>query len=424
MPSFLFKILMIVIVGATALGVHTFLYAQTADELRTKISETETRIAEIEREILQYKSDLEKIATLKKSLKNLIAELDTTRKKLDAEIRVTATKADGTELKIRELSTEIGYKEDEIASYEASIREALRAIYERDTRTLTEVALSRESFSGLWDDLEAIQQFSDTMRESTKALRVLKVNLEKKQMSRQKEKKNLLDLKEELSDRKKIAEDTKKRNATLLTQTNNKESAYTKLLNQKIALKNAFEKELGDYESTLKFILDPSLIPPRGTKVFESPLDTVYITQQFGRTSASGRLYASGTHNGTDFRASLGTKVYAMAGGMVAGTGNTDTTCNGASFGKWVLIRYENGLAATFAHLSQVKVSSGDTVTKDTVIGYSGNTGYSTGPHLHLSIYANAGVNIETLPSKACGGRMYTMPMAATNAYLDPMDYL
>lgn len=424
MQQFLKKIFFLLFIGTALLGAHTFVRAETENELRAKISDTENKIKQIEQEITQYKSDLEKIATLKRSLKSLIAELEATRKKLDAEIRITATKADNTELKIRELSSEISYKEDRIFLQEAGLVEALRAIYERDSKTLPEVALSQESFSGLWGDFEAIGQFSDTVRVNTEALKVLKAELEKKQTARQIEKKNLLDLKEELSDRKKIAEENKKKNAALLAQTNNKESTYTKILNQKIALKEAFEKELSDYESTLKFILDPTSIPARGTKVFSNPLEMMYITQQFGKTSASGRLYASGTHNGTDLRASISTKVKAMAEGTVAGTGDTDLTCPGASFGRWVLIRYKNGLAATFAHLSQVKVSPGETVSAGSVIGYSGNTGYSTGPHLHISVYASAGVNVETRPSKACSGRAYTMPIAAMSAYLDPMDYL
>jgi murein DD-endopeptidase MepM/ murein hydrolase activator NlpD len=424
MRTFFLKLFLFLAIGTLSLGAHSFLYAQTEGELRVKISETENKIKEIEQEIIQYKNDLEKITTLKKSLKTLIAELDTTRKKLDAEIRVTATKVDSTDLKIRELSNNISFKEDEIATHEAALNEAIRAVYERDERSLTEIALSKESFSGLWDDLEAITQFSDTVRLNTEILKELKIELEEKQGVRQKEKNKLLVLKEELSDRKKIAEDTKKKNAALLAQTNNKESNYNKLLKEKIALKDAFEKELSDYESTLKFILDPSSIPTRGSKIFSPPLDSVYITQKFGKTSASGRLYVSGTHNGVDFRASIGTQVKAMAKGTVAGAGNTDLTCPGASFGKWVLIRYENGLAATFGHLSQIKVAQGDTVGADTIIGYSGNTGYSTGPHLHMSVYANDGVEVKTLPSKSCSGRMYTMPMAAMNAYLDLLDYM
>ncbi|MDD5152749.1 MAG: M23 family metallopeptidase, partial [Candidatus Pacebacteria bacterium] len=199
---------------------------------------------------------------------------------------------------------------------------------------------------------------------------------------------------------------------------------YTKLLKQQLAEKEALEKELRDYEATLRFILDPSSIPTRGTKVFFPPLATLRITQLFGKTVDSVRLYASGTHNGVDFAADVGTPVKAMLGGTVAGTGDTDITCAGASFGKWVLIRHKDGLASLYAHFSLIKVSAGDVVTTGQLIGYSGNTGYSTGPHLHISVYANAGVDIKQFPSKSCGGRTYTMPVAAINAYLNPLDYL
>ena len=99
-------------------------------------------------------------------------------------------------------------------------------------------------------------------------------------------------------------------------------------------------------------------------------------------------------------------------------------TCRGASFGKWVFIRYNNGLASTYGHLSLISAQKGDIVSAGTVVGYSGNSGYSTGPHLHVSVYADRGVTVKSLPSKTCDGRMYTMPIAAINAYLDPMDYL
>lgn len=417
--------------GAIVLVGNSFAHAEvvkTADELKANISTTNDKLQKLGQEITQYKNDITNLGNQKNTLKTTINLLDLTKKKLETDIKITQTKVDSTDLTIRQLDSQISYKEDEISARTSALKESLLAINESDDQSLAQVALSNESFSGLWNDLENLEQFSAGVNDNVELIKSLKADLEVKNKKKQTEKSKLLGLKSELGDQKKITEDTKKQKSVLLTQTSKQESQYQKTLKQKLALRDALEKELRDYESTLKFILDPSSIPPRGTKVFSPPVDSVYLTQNFGKTSAVGlsgqRLYASGTHNGTDFRATVGTPVKAMSGGIVMGTGNTDLTCPGASFGKWVLIDHQNGLASISAHLSLVNVSTGDIVTTGDRIGYSGNTGYSTGPHLHISVYARKAVNIETRPSAACSGRTYTMPIAAINAYLDPMDYI
>jgi len=119
-----------------------------------------------------------------------------------------------------------------------------------------------------------------------------------------------------------------------------------------------------------------------------------------------------------------------VSDGVVLGTGNTDLSCPKASFGQWILIQHNNGLSSTYAHLSLIKVTKGERVSTGQIIGYSGNTGSSTGPHLHLSLYAsedaegNPAVSVKSIPSKSCLGKILTQPIAATNAYLDPMKYL
>jgi murein DD-endopeptidase MepM/ murein hydrolase activator NlpD len=109
---------------------------------------------------------------------------------------------------------------------------------------------------------------------------------------------------------------------------------------------------------------------------------------------------------------------------VVLGTGNTDVTCPNASYGKWVFIKHGNGLSTLYAHLSVISVSKGESVSTSEVIGYSGSTGYATGPHLHFGVYATSGSEITSFASKSCAGRTYTMPVADVSAYLNPLSYL
>lgn len=428
MRKYLFQFLALLSLGGVVFAMGTFARAQTVDELQQKITAQNAAIQKLEQEIAQYQGDLATLATKKKTLSTAIAALAATQKALEAQIKVTQTKVDTTDLKIRQISTDISYKEDEIAARTAALKESLLAIYESDTLSLPQVALSDESFSGFWNDLEALGEFSDSVNANIEVIKSLKADLVAKNKAKQTEKGKLLTLKDSLGDQKKITLDNKAETTKLLTQTKNQESQYQKILNDKLAIKNALEAELRDYESKLKFILDPKSIPPRGAKALSLPIAGLRIpqdvTQQFGKTVDSVRLYASGSHNGTDFRANVGTPVLAMGSGTVIGTGNTDLTCPGASYGKWVLVKHDNGLATLFGHFSLIKVTNGQTVNTGDLLGYSGNTGYSTGPHLHLTVLVAAAVSVQSLPSKACGGKTYTMPVAATNAYLNPLDYM
>ena len=238
-------------------------------------------------------------------------------------------------------------------------------------------------------------------------------------------KNQLTALRTQLSDQQNIVVQNTNEKNQLLKQTKDNEANYQKLLKDRLAKVEAFENDLRNYESQLKFILNPSELP--GSGVLSWPLDNIYITQMFGKTVASKRLYVSGSHSGVDFRASIGTPVFAMADGVVLGTGNTDDTCVGTSFGKWVFIKYNNGLASAYGHLSLIKAYEGEKVTRGDIVAYSGATGHVTGPHLHVSVYVGSAVSVQKLPIVSiagCKGRVYTMPIAPINAYLDPLYYL
>ncbi|MEK7104479.1 MAG: peptidoglycan DD-metalloendopeptidase family protein [Patescibacteria group bacterium] len=417
-----FRIFFLIFLGILIVFPFIFSSAQTVGELNEKINQKNIDITKLEQEIEQYQIELDGLGKQKNSLSVSLKQLDLTRKKLIADISVTTNKIDKTNLKIRELSLEINNKQKRISNNIDAISLDIRQINEFEQNDILATILSEKDFTLFWNDIDNMITVSNKIREMIIELKEIKNDLEDTRKKTTDAKNELMALKSKLADQKKIVDQNTAEKKKLLAQTKNSEANYQKLLKNRIAKKDAFEKELRDYESQLKYILDPSKLPNKG--VLSWPFDYIYITQFFGKTEAGKRLYADGTHNGVDFRAPLGTLVKALADGIVAGIGDTDIQCPGVSFGRFILIKYNNGLASTFGHLSLIKVRTGDKVSRGQVVGYSGNTGYSTGPHLHVSVYAKDAVEIKTLPSKSCPGKVLTQPISPINAYLDPMYYL
>ena len=399
-----------------------FSNAQNAEEIKIKIEEKNSDIQKLEEEIKSYQSQLNNLSKQKSSLNGSLNQLEITRKKLVANLALTSSKIEKNNLKIQSLNSEIVNKEYKISNDEKSISLGIKKMNEFELNTLTETLLSKEDFTSIWNDIDNMIEVHDSIREKILTLKEVKDELVDTRQDTLEIKAELVRLQNELADEKKIVEQNALEKNKLLKQTKNNEANYQKLVKDRLLKKQLLEQELRNYESQLKFILDPSKLPNAG--VLSWPLDDVYVTQLFGKTVAAQRLYASGSHSGVDFRASVGTPVKAMSDGTVLGFGDTDTTCPGASFGKWILLEYNNGLSSAYGHLSLTKVSVGQKVSRGEVIGYSGSTGHVTGPHLHITVYASNSVKVQTLPSKSCSGKTLTQPLAAVNAYLDPMYYL
>ncbi|MEK7060010.1 MAG: peptidoglycan DD-metalloendopeptidase family protein [Patescibacteria group bacterium] len=417
-----FRIFFLIFLGILITIPIVFSYAQTAQELNNKISQKNTDIAKLEQEIKQYQTELDGLGKQKNSLNVSIKQLDLTTKKLAADISLTQNKIDKTNLKIRELNLKINNKQERISNSIDAISLSIRQINEFEQNDVLATILSENNFTVVWNDIDNMVAVGNKIRQMIVELKQIKSDLEDTRKETTDAKNELVALKSRLADQKKIVEQNTAEKKKLLTQTKNSETNYQKLLKDRLTKKDAFEKELRDYESQLQYVLDPSKLPSGG--VLSWPLDYIYVTQVFGKTEAGKRLYANGSHNGVDFRASIGTPVKALADGVVAGIGDTDIQCPGVSFGRFILIKYNNGLASTFGHLSLIKTNAGNKVGRGEVVGYSGNTGYSTGPHLHVSVYAKDAVKLKTLPSKSCPGRVLTQPISPINAYFDPMYYL
>lgn len=400
------------------------------DSLKNQISDRNSRLQEIEKEIANYQSELQKVGSEKNTLQKAISQLELERKKVQADIAYTQNKIGTTDLEIDKLTIEIGETEESISLNRQAIKETLRALSETDDDSIVEVLLTYETLSDFWGTIDELERIRGIMRSKVSSLVEEKSLLDSQYATQTQKREDLVELKGQYSDQNSVLVSNKAEKSKLLTATKSEEAEYQKLLAQKKAEYETVLKEMREFESRLQFILDPNTVPPKGTPVFNWPLEKVIITQLFGGTEFAkqnssvygGRAY----HPGVDFGAPRGTKILAPLSGTVRATGDTDLVSGCYSWGRWTLIDHANGLSTLYAHQSVISVVPGQQVKTGDVIGYTGNTGYSTGPHLHFTVYAKAGVSVrkfnEIKAVTSCGSA--TTPVAATDAYIDPMVYL
>ena len=144
---------------------------------------------------------------------------------------------------------------------------------------------------------------------------------------------------------------------------------------QLVAKSDASLKELQKRVQMVKkrYSSTPSIWPVKG-----------YISSYFGY-----RYYPwKGFHTGVDIKAKYGTPIKTSAGGTVKYSGWIK------GYGKAVIIEHGHNLSTLYGHLSKMAVKKGDQVFKDQLIGNIGNTGYTTGPHLHYEVrWAGKAIN-------------------------------
>lgn len=124
-------------------------------------------------------------------------------------------------------------------------------------------------------------------------------------------------------------------------------------------------------EKNERLAVTPSIWPTNGE-----------VTSRFGWRSSPWGM-GSSWHPGIDIANSTGTPIVATADGTVVNSGWY------GGYGKMIEIDHGNGIVTIYGHNSQILVASGQTVKKGEIIAYMGNTGISTGPHLHYEVRVN-----------------------------------
>ncbi|HEY0010479.1 MAG TPA: peptidoglycan DD-metalloendopeptidase family protein [Candidatus Paceibacterota bacterium] len=420
--------------------------APTVTDIRSQIDSHNEQIAALEREIATYQKELNVISGQKQTLEGSIKSIDVSRQKILAQISVTQAKINATNLKLDELAFKITDKSEAIALDQKAIAQSIRKLHQEGERGLIERVFASGTFADGWTTADHLTEVSRALRENAEGLASDRIVLTGQHTAVEATRAELGQLRRQLAAQQGELDANKREKQRLLGQTKQTESSYQSIIAQKRSQQKAFESALSALEDSLKVDVNPAVIPSVGTGVLAWPYTAAFaatcqskagalgnrycITQYFGTTpfsTANPQVYNGSGHNAIDIGMPTGTAVLASLSGSVTGTGNTDAIPGCYSFGKWVLVKHANGLSTLYSHLSSISVSPGQSVSTGSVLGYSGMTGYATGPHLHFGVYASQGTQILTLgqyrgATTPCANAR--MPVAPKDAYLNPMSYL
>lgn len=419
-------------------------------DVQAQIQSHNAQITQLQSEIDTYQKQLNVVSSQKQTLQTAIQSIDLTRQKTSAQINQTQNKIASSNLQLAQLGTQIGEKTQAIELDKETLAASIRNIDASDDSSIIEQMLAADTLADSWAAADQLASLTSALHTHTENLLDDKADLSTKESSVASQKDQLTGLKTDLTTQQGQLDATKSAKSQLLTQTKAQESSYQSIIAQKKAQEKAFETELSSLENSLKPVAEAT-IPHVGQGILSWPFSAAFaqsclgkasvlgnnfcITQYFGNTpfsTANPQVYNGAGHNAIDIGMPIGTPVQAALSGTVLGTGNTDLSHDAAgnqclSFGKWVMVKHANGLDTLYAHLSQIGVSAGQAVTTGQVLGYSGMTGYATGPHLHFGVYASSGVQITTLgqyrgAQTPCQNA--TMPVSPVSGYLNPMSYL
>lgn len=363
-------------------------FAVTSEQLKNDLSLLQERSDTIQEEIDEIQSQVD-------ANNDEIQALVDKKSAIDREISLLHEQIENVSEQIRmfgqliaNAQEELDGAEVELTDLNAKYAERIRAMEEQGTLSYWEVIFSSRSFFELLDRIaivdeiaEADQRRLDEIRSASEHVKAARQDLLDQKDGLEASRLTLADAETELDERRaegdEIIRELVAKGVEFEQMMEKVQKDKQKLLDE-IARVEARYEEVKGQEELIKQI-QAGQHPTAGSWI--TPVTGYVITSPFGNRE-SPTAGASTYHQGVDFSLSEGSPIYASR----AGTVTTATYSN--SCGNYVTISHGDGFSSIYMHMLRSCVSTGQTVSQGQVIGYVGNTGISTGPHLHFGISA------------------------------------
>ena len=338
------------------------------DALKNKVAAATAKKKELKNQLSSLNSDLS-------ALEQQIALLDSQIEAQEDEIAAQEELLAQLEQLIADKTIELKDSEEQQARQYDRMKDRVRYMAEHDNTSYLSILLASESFSDFLNRWEIIKQISVRDEELFEELKLIrdkasaeKDELEAAQAEAQETKAQMEANMAELETQRaaKIKQQEAAQNAR-----NAANKAYAEIIEKEDDLMEEYKKAAAQLAAQSTYV--------GGKFMWPLPAANNVVTCPYGmrKHPITGKYKL---HTGVDLRCSTGTKVYAANAGTVTTSGYS------SAWGNYIIINHGGGYTTLYAHLSRRSVAKGDKVKQGDVIGQSGNTGYSTAPHLHFEI--------------------------------------
>lgn len=356
--------------------------------------------SELNQKIKETKENLNDVNSQKEESQNKVDDLKSQIAEYEKEINSLKDEIEQKQKEIKEMQGKLDKLEKERQEKQDLLDQRLITMYENGETTYLDVLLSSADITDFISKYYMVETVTEADKELIEALEADKKEIE--------ETKNKLNASLDEVEKKKEEQESIQ---TKLNKAKNKEEekveslteeshdleedieAYEKKMKELDAKEKAQEEALKHkIEEAEKNHGSNSGSSGSGSSGGSSSGGSI-SSKGFIRPVTSGRItatmyYSSGKYHGAvDFGVSTGTPVYAAADGIVV----TSTWGGSDSYGYYIKIKHYNGLYTLYAHGSSLVAKVGQEVNQGDLIMYSGNTGNSTGPHLHFEVRKSPG---------------------------------
>lgn len=401
------SVLVVIITAIFAVYFSGVVNGQTVDKtaLQGQIDAKNTELQQIQQQLQEQQQKLIDTQNQKQTLSSEVGKINANINQINLNIKSSQIQIDKLNLQIQVIQGQILDAQDNISIKSQAVEELMRQMQQSDNENVVVAFLKNKTISDGIMEAQSLKDLNTNLILSIQQLNDAKKNLATvlTDASNTKDQKQVESV--NYQSQKEIADDLKNQKQQFLDQTKNQEKIYQNSIKTLQEQQTAIALEIENIESKLRSEINYKDLPKNIPGLLAVPVDGKFVlTQGYGATGFAKSAYAGKWHNGIDLAVPIGTPVLAASDGVVISTDNQDRYCRKGAYGKYVAIKHYNGLTTVYGHMSLYIVKEGDKVSRGQVIGYSGQTGYATGPHVHFGVYDSATFYIG--PSRTCGPKM------------------